>query len=177
MRRRVVVQLAAAAVVLLLAVAWASLVGGWYDVSASVPASSLERRLAHFLADHAVARRAPKGPNPLQVTPEVLRRGLLLYRDNCVVCHGVPGEPQSNIAAGLNPPPPDLADEDSQDGPDGELFQVISNGLRMTGMPAFSKSQSKDTLWTLVAFVRHLPKLTDEERLELRPRGDKPDGH
>jgi mono/diheme cytochrome c family protein len=177
MTKRAIVPISAAAVVVLLAVAWASLVGGWYDVSASTPASGLERWFAHFVVDHAVARRAPKGANPLQVTPDVLSRGLLLYRENCVVCHGVPGEPQSNIAAGLNPHPPELAGEDSQDDPDGELFQVISNGLRMTGMPAFSKSQSKEALWTLVAFVRHLPKLTDAERLELRPRRDRPDGH
>jgi mono/diheme cytochrome c family protein len=177
MNRQMKVQLAAGAALLLVGVVCAALVGGWYDVSASAQASGLERGLAHFVVDHAVARRAPKGKIPLQVTPDVLARGLEAYRDNCVVCHGIPGQPQSNIAVGLNPPPPDLADEDSQDSPDGELFQVISEGLRMTGMPAFSKSQSKETLWTLVAFLRHLPKLTDDERLALAARCPPPGVH
>jgi len=160
--------LGAAALLLgLLALGAVALFGGWYDVSASTPSSGLEGALAHFVVDRSVARRAPKGPSPLPLTPGVLASGLSLYRENCLVCHGMPGQPQSGIAAGLNPPAPDLADEDSQDASDGELFQVISNGLRMTGMPAFSKSASQDTLWTLVAFVRHLPKLSDEERRAL----------
>jgi mono/diheme cytochrome c family protein len=161
------VQLVAGAVLALAGLVCAALVGGWFDVSATARASGLERGLAHLVVDHSVARRAPKGKNPLQVTPDVLGQGLVLYRDNCAVCHGVPGQPQGNIALGLNPPPPDLADEDAQENSDGELYQVISEGLRMTGMPAFSKSQSKEALWTLVAFVRHLPKLTDDERLVL----------
>ena len=176
MKRPTRYQLAAVASLLaVLGTGWAALVGGWYDVSASAPTSGLEWGLAHFIVDRALARRATKGKNPLEVTPDVLSRGLVGYRENCVVCHGIPGRPQSSIAAGLNPSPPDLADEDVQETPDGELFQVISEGLRMTGMPAFSKSQSKETVWTLVAFVRHLPKLTEEERFALSTRG-LPDG-
>jgi mono/diheme cytochrome c family protein len=152
------------------AVAWGVLHAGWYNVAATATPSRLERGFMSYVVDHSVSRRAPKGPNPIQETPEVLQRGLAEYREHCLVCHGLPGGRQSGIAAGLNPPAPDLADEDSQESSDGELFQVISQGVRMTGMPAFSKSESQDTLWKVVAFVRHLPKLTDEERRALNTR-------
>jgi mono/diheme cytochrome c family protein len=154
------------------ALGWGVLRAGWYDVSATATPSHLERGFMSYVVDHSVSRRAPKGPNPIQEAPEVLQRGLAEYREHCLVCHGIPGGRQSGIAAGLNPPPPDLADEDSQESSDGELFQVISKGIRMTGMPAFSKSESAETLWKVVAFVRHLPKLTDEERRALNTRRD-----
>jgi len=155
------------AVVLLGTVALAA---GAYDTSATVKPSWLERTVAPWLVDRSVARRAPKGPNPIQATPEVLAKGLAEYREHCLVCHGVPGEPQTAIGAGLNPTAPDLGDPDSQEGSDGELFQFISAGVRMTGMPAFSKSESQETIWKLVTFVRHLPKLTDDERRALQAR-------
>jgi mono/diheme cytochrome c family protein len=164
-RRKLVI--AAVGLLGVLAAAGGALAAGLYDVSATAAASGLERGLAHFVVDRSVAHRAPRGPNPIPVTPELLARGLTEYRAHCLICHGVPGEAQSGIAAGLNPPPPDLADADSQEASDGELFQVISAGVRMTGMPAFSRSESQETLWTLVAFVRHLPKLSDAERATL----------
>jgi mono/diheme cytochrome c family protein len=167
-RRRILRWLVGIAAVFLLA--WAFLASGIYDVSATAKTSGLERRLAFYVVDHSVERRAPKGPNPVAVTSEVLARGLHEYKEHCLVCHGVPGERQSGIAAGLNPPAPDLADPDSQESSDGELFQIISAGIRMTGMPAFSRSESQETIWTLVAFVRHLPKLTDDEKRELTAR-------
>jgi mono/diheme cytochrome c family protein len=177
MTRRKWLLWAAVGVLAVLAVAWGVLSAGWYDVSATATPSRLERGFMNFVVDHSVARRAPKGPNPIQETPDVLKRGLAEYREHCLVCHGIPGQRQSGIAAGLNPPPPDLADEGSQESSDGELFQVVSGGIRMTGMPAFSKSESQETLWKVVAFVRHLPKLTDEERLALSTRreGRRPD--
>jgi mono/diheme cytochrome c family protein len=163
-------------VVLLVAVTF-GLRAGCVDVSATVTPSAVEEGLANFVVDHSVARRAPKGPNPVAVTPEVLARGLAEYREHCLLCHGAPGLKPSGIARGLNPDPPDLAAPDSQEPSDGELFQVISAGIRMSGMPAFSKSESPETLWKLVAFVRHLPKLTDAEREALAERrGGNPPG-
>ena len=145
----------------------AALGAGLYDVSATAKPSRLEEGFASFVVDRSVARRAPKGPNPVSITPEVLARGLAEYRGHCLVCHGAPGVRPTGISKGLNPPAPDLAQPDAQEGTDGELFQVISAGVRMSGMPAFSLSESPETLWKLVAFVRHLPKLSDEERTAL----------
>ena len=157
------------AVAVLLAVGF-SLRAGCVDMSATVTPSAVEEGLANFLVDRSVARRAPQGQNPLGDSPDVLARGLSEYREHCLVCHGAPGLKPSGIARGLNPDAPDLAAADAQEASDGELFQVISAGVRMSGMPAFSKSESPETLWKVVAFVRHLPKLTEVEREALAER-------
>jgi mono/diheme cytochrome c family protein len=52
--------------------------------------------------------------------------------------------------------------------PDGELQWIVSNGIRMTGMPAFGPSRTEEEIWQLVAALRRLPQLTDAERQELR---------
>ena len=163
--KAVVLWLAAgAALLLLLGVVFGF---GLWDVSATATPGKLETALANFVVDRSVEHRAPKGPNPVAVTPEVLARGLAEYRAHCLVCHSAPGLRPSGIARGLNPAEPDLADAESQEASDGELYQVISSGIRMSGMPAFSKSESSDTLWKLVAFLRHLPQLSDAERASL----------
>ncbi len=143
---------------------------GAIDMAASRPPSTLEQFVGGTLAGRSVARRAPKGKNPLPQTPEVLRAGLEHYRDNCVICHGAPGMPPGDAGKGLNPPPPDLASPDSQEASDGELYQIIAHGIRMTGMPAWLPTHSEKEIWQIVAFVRHLPTLSWEERQALRPR-------
>ena len=54
---------------------------------------------------------------------------------------------------------------------DGELFWILQNGIRMTGMPAFGPTHKDEELWKMVAFLRHLPELSDEEQKALRPGG------
>ena len=70
---------------------------------------------------------------------------------------------------GLNPPPPDLRAAKTQSKSDGELYAVIQNGVRMSGMPAFGQPGEHDHgSWELVAFLRHLPSLTADEEIEMR---------
>ncbi len=74
------------------------------------------------------------------------------------------------MGEGLYPPPPDLRKPDTQNLTDGEIFWVIENGVRFTGMPAFGKGGPHGgelDSWKLVHFIRHLPRLTTEERLEM----------
>jgi mono/diheme cytochrome c family protein len=54
---------------------------------------------------------------------------------------------------------------------DGELFWVVSHGIRATGMPAFSGARDEKDIWKIVAFARRLPQLTEEERTLLRSPG------
>ncbi len=68
----------------------------------------------------------------------------------------------------MNPPAPDLTLPSVQKMRDGELFWVVSNGIRMTGMPAFSPTHKEDEIWKIVAFVRHLPEVTKEEQQTLK---------
>ena len=142
---------------------------GWLDMSATRPPGLIEELVGSTLSDRSVARRAPKTKNPLPETPALLRAGLEHYRRDCLVCHGAPGVRQGEIGRGLNPPAPDLWSPDTQEASDGELFWVVAHGLRMTGMPGWLPSRSEREIWEMVAIVRHLPKLTAEERGALAP--------
>jgi len=137
---------------------------GWLDMSATRPPGPVERLVGGMLADRSVERRAPDTRNPLPASPEVLAAGLEHYRENCVICHGAPGVPPGGAGKGLNPPAPDLARRGPQGSSDGELFQVIGHGIRMTGMPGWLPTHSEREIWEIVRFVRHLPALTASER-------------
>ena len=74
------------------------------------------------------------------------------------------------MGQGLYPKPPDLRLPETQNLTDGELFWIIENGVRFTGMPAFSNGGEHGGMqgsWKLVHFVRHLPHLTAAERIEM----------
>lgn len=161
-RRWLGIALAAGALVV---VAVAALAAGAVDMSMVRP-SALERFLGPALRDASIRARAPRNVRA-PTGPEVIAKGREEYREHCQVCHGVPDGTQSSIAAGLSPSPPDLADPAIQARTDGELFFIISRGIRMTGMPAFGKSEPEEVRWALVAFVRRLPQLTPEERTAL----------
>lgn len=141
---------------------------GAFDVSATKPPSRMERRFATFALNKAVARRATNRKNPVAATPENLRGGLAHYRENCLVCHGAPGVDPGEIGQGLNPGAPDLTLPRVQGRSDGELFWITSNGIRMTGMPAFSPTHGENEIWQIVTFLRHLPEITDTETGELQ---------
>jgi mono/diheme cytochrome c family protein len=73
----------------------------------------------------------------------------------------------SEIGEGLNPPATDLTLARVQDRADGELFWIVQNGIRMTGMPAFGPTHREEEIWKIVAFLRHLPEITPEEERQL----------
>ena len=157
--------------VLLVALGAAAVVyTGSFNTAATVPPGRLEKRIATFALDRSVAKRAPDRRNPLPPGPETLREGLREYRSHCLVCHGAPGVDPGSIGQGLNPGAPDLSLPRVQARTDGELFWLTSEGIRMTGMPAFGPTEDEEEIWHMVSFVRHLPELTDEEVAQLRER-------
>jgi mono/diheme cytochrome c family protein len=158
--------------VLLLGIGTAAFVlTGAFDVAATAQPGKLEKQLGELALDRSVARRAPKTSNPVTPSPEVLKAGLAQYRGMCVTCHGAPGVDASVIGIGLNPPAPDLTVKKVQARTDGELFWLVSHGIRMTGMPAFGPTHKDEEIWKIVAFLRHLPELTAEEQAALKASG------
>jgi mono/diheme cytochrome c family protein len=153
----------------------AVVVTGSFNTAATVPPGKLEKRVAEYALDRSVAKRAPKVKNPFSATPEVIREALGEYREHCLVCHGAPGVDAGEIGSGLNPPPPDLTVPDVQARSDGELFWLTSQGIRLTGMPAFGPTESEEDIWKIVAFLRHLPELTEEEQKQMRASEEHPE--
>ena len=144
-------------------------------VSAKATPSPLEVMMARKARHMALPSSARALTNPVPASAENLREGRLHFADHCAICHGNDGSCDTMMGSGLYPKPPDLRLEETQKLSDGELFWIIENGVRFTGMPAFSGHHSapEDT-WKLVQFIRHLPQLTADERMEMEkynPKG------
>ena len=75
----------------------------------------------------------------------------------------------------MYPPVPDMRQAETQKLTDGELFYIIQNGIRLTGMPSWGSGTGSDEQdsWKLVRFIRHLPELTAEEEQEMREMNPK----
>lgn len=140
---------------------------GVVDVAAT-GGGGLQDRILGYASTRSIAHHARDEPNPLAHDPAALKRGLAHYRELCVDCHGGPGVDPAEFAAGLHPAAPDLAGHQVQSFTDGMLYRAISHGIGSTGMPAFGPTHRPDDLWSIVAFVRHLPALTPEEKAQLR---------
>jgi len=156
-----------AAVVLGLAVPLLALASGLIDMSASAAPGLFESTLAPWALDRSVAAHAPTVTNPFAQEADALDVGLDHYRENCVICHGAPRVEPGELAEGLNPPVPRLHENGTQAMSDGDLFWIVKNGVRMTGMPAFGGTHTDEEIWKIVAFIRHLPSLTPGETAAL----------
>jgi mono/diheme cytochrome c family protein len=144
-------------------------------VSAKATPMALEVMMARKARHMALPSSARALRNPVPASAENLRDGRLHFADHCAICHGNDGSCDTMMGSGLYPKPPDLRLEDTQKLSDGELFWIIENGVRFTGMPAFSnRHSSPEDTWKLVQFIRHLPQLTADERMEMEkynPKG------
>lgn len=136
-------------------------------LSARATPTLLETIIARDARHLAIPSSARNLQNPVPPSAKNLRDALLHFADHCASCHGNDGRGDTLLGRGLYPKPPDLRLPESQKLSDGELFWVIENGVRFTGMPAFSNPGSQDDSWKLVQFIRHLPRLTAEERIEM----------
>jgi mono/diheme cytochrome c family protein len=87
------------------------------------------------------------------------------FAAHCASCHGAPGVPRGDIAAGLYPKPANLRDSAQRYTP-GELFWIIKNGIKMSGMPSWN-DHSDDELWATVAFIEKLPAMSDDDYRQL----------
>ena len=129
--------------------------------------TALETRVARTIRSIAIPRADKQRTNPLAKSKDAATEGLQHFARYCAMCHGNDGTGQKTpIGQGLFPKPPDLRTE-TQQLTDGELFYIIENGVRFTGMPAFgtgvrSEAGERQT-WQLVTFVRKLPTLTADE--------------
>src|SRR5262249_12555966 len=153
-------------------------------LSARAKPSGLETMLARNARHLAIPSNARQAQNPVMDSTEGQRDARLHFADHCAICHANDGNGDTAIGAGLYPKPPDLRLSATQNLTDGELFWIIENGVRFTGMPAFAESGGDHTAstnhggqqasWRLVHFIRHLPHLTAAERLEMErynPKG------
>ncbi|TMJ61312.1 MAG: cytochrome c [Alphaproteobacteria bacterium] len=163
--RRLITSILIAGIFALLG-GFAVITTGVYDVAATAPHRPITRwvietaRIRSIKA-HAAAIQVPPGFDD----PANIPMGVEHFAAHCAVCHGAPGVPRGDIARGLYPPPPDLA-KAAPFYSAAELFWIVKNGIKMTGMPAWS-DHSDAELWATVAFVRKLPAMSEQEYARL----------
>jgi cytochrome c553 len=107
--------------------------------------------------------------NPLPFSPQVLAESRAHWADHCASCHGNDGKGKTVIGEHLYPRVPDMTLPATQSLADGELFSIIEDGVRLTGMPGWGDGTAESAYgsWGLVHFIRHLPQLTEAELREM----------
>jgi mono/diheme cytochrome c family protein len=131
----------------------------WKGSSAREDAPALEVNVAQWLLHHTVPATLRAMNNPLDIRSGSadVGAGHAVYTQKCEICHAYDGSGKSEIGSGEYPRPPDLRNGDVQRMSDGELFYHLKNGIRHTGMPAWTLPDRK--LWQLSAYLRHLPRI------------------
>jgi mono/diheme cytochrome c family protein len=141
-------------------------------------ASGISTRSAPPRIESAVARVArnamiPAGaralPNPEPATSENIRSGLEHWADHCASCHANDGSGDTAMGRSFYPPAPDMRLAATQNLTDGELFYIIENGVKLTGMPAWGSGtpEGERDSWHLVQFIRRLPQLSEAELADM----------
>jgi mono/diheme cytochrome c family protein len=121
--------------------------------------SGEETRLANAAKDVTIPLEAGKMKNPLPDTDEVVSQGQEAFLGSCAQCHGADARGDSDIGRNMYPPAMDLTSSHVQHWSDAELFWIIQNGVRLTGMPSWKSSISDNDTWKLVRFIHKLPHL------------------
>lgn len=128
----------------------------------------MEATMARRMRNWSVPADLQDRKNPIPLTSDVLAEARAHFADHCATCHGNDGK-GTDMGKRMYPKAPDMTLDATQKLSDGELFATIENGIRLTGMPGFGTGTAESAYgsWTLVHFIRHLPKLTPEETAEM----------
>ncbi|HEY6258443.1 MAG TPA: cytochrome c [Xanthobacteraceae bacterium] len=138
--------------------------GGMFNVAASEEDPGIVNWALEYVRTASIARHATEKPPGSLNDQKLVEAGAKSFSERgCWHCHGGPGVEWSKFSEGLNPGPPDLKDVVGDMLPQ-ELFWVIKNGIKMTGMPSFAKIEvPDDEIWKIVAFLKKLPVVSEED--------------
>ena len=151
---------------------------GWMTIrrgfSARDNPSVVETYVAKTARRLSVPASERNAKNPFVPSPEVLSEARAHFADHCAICHANDGSGKTQIGQNLYPKAPDMRLPETLNLTDGELYYIIHNGIRLTGMPAWGTEEKDEDSWKLALFIRHLPQLTPAEEREmeaLNPKG------
>jgi thiosulfate dehydrogenase len=149
--------------------------GGSAPVATTDTDVPFETFLAHKALNARIKKEMPKNV-PIQPNEANFLAGAELYKQHCAVCHGLPLAPKTGIATGMYPRPPLLFEgKGVTDDEPGESYWKIFNGIRLSGMPGFSKSLSETQMWQLALLVANADKLpTSAKAVLVAPIGATP---
>jgi mono/diheme cytochrome c family protein len=136
--------------------------------SARQDPTHLEAMIARNARIMAIPSTARNLKNPVPLTPDALVEARRHFADHCAVCHDNDGSGNTWMGRNLYPRVPDMRQQATQSLSDGEIYFIIENGIRMTGMPAWGDESGHEAghdheSWALVHFIRRLPSLSQDE--------------
>jgi thiosulfate dehydrogenase len=144
---------------------------GMAPVATSAAPMPFEEALAHKALDKWIEREMPKSV-PIPANEANYTAGAQVYKDNCAVCHGLPLQSESANAKGMYPKPPQLfRGKGVTDDEPGETYWKVANGIRLSGMPAYSQSLSETQMWQVSLVLANADKLPDSAKTILTTSG------
>ena len=159
------------AFLMILAVTGAMLFLQGRGVSARPEPSPLEKRGALFMRSWMTPATYKGLKSPVSPTEENFMAGRDHFADHCMPCHANDGSGETEMGRNLYPKAPDMRLPRTQNLSDGELFYIIENGVKLTGMPAWGTGtpEGEKSTWQLVTFIRRMPKLTADDIEAMKP--------
>lgn len=139
---------------------------GLYDTAASQPHNKVVSWALHHAFEQSVVRRAG-APSPPAFTQARVISGFRQYQADCMMCHGGPGVARAAWVKGLEPTPPFLLDSGRRLSP-AQLKYILEYGIKMTAMPSWGETRSRDQIWNLVAFLKALPGISPAQFAQLQ---------
>jgi|GraSoi2013_100cm_1033763.scaffolds.fasta_scaffold05801_2 mono/diheme cytochrome c family protein len=154
-------------VLLMIGGAWFYFTTGWAPVAVADPPMLFEKKLAHGALNARIGKDPHTDP-PVAADETTYLAGADIYKQNCAVCHGLPGQPKSAIAQGMFPKPPELFHGTGvTDDPAWETFWKAKNGIRLTGMPGFKASLNDTQLWQASVLLANADKISPAVKVAL----------
>jgi mono/diheme cytochrome c family protein len=157
----------------LLAILICAIGAGWFwitstGMSARATPGAVETFLGRSIRNMSIPKDARRLQNPMTASPETLIEAQRHFADHCASCHGNDGRGGTEMGQKLYPPAPDMTLPATQNLTDGELYYIIENGVRFTGMPAWGAGGPNDhDTWHLILFIRHMPQMSRQEMLDM----------
>lgn len=133
---------------------------GLAPVATDSPPMPFEQELADLALDARIQKEMPRGAPPVQPTDDNLVAGAKVFGERCVGCHGKLDKPPSPFSKSMFPQPPWLLDPNrNSEDPPGALYWVVTNGIRLSAMPAFKNLLTEDQRWQVSQALANSHKL------------------
>jgi thiosulfate dehydrogenase len=134
---------------------------GHAPVAVTAPEMPMEGKMAR-MALHAYLDKLPHPAPAVPADETNLLAGAQVYKENCAVCHSLPGGEKSAIADGMFPKPPHLfRGMGVTDDEPWETYWKVEGGIRMTGMPGFKGRLNETQIWQVTQLVKNADKISD----------------
>ncbi len=137
---------------------------GLFNIAASEPHWDITLEAIEVLRDRSIIVHSRDVQAPPMTDPALVPKGALIFSEACLHCHGGPGISADSFSQGLYPAPANLFSGAIQkEWSDKQLYWIVQNGIKLTGMPSFGSNYEKEEIAGAIAFVRRLPSISSQE--------------